>query len=137
MDLGYAIVPFAAWFVAGGLKFMINSVRSGRLAFDEIGYGGLPSSHSAIVSGVAALIAIREGVSQPAFGVAVAVAFVVILDATSLRRQVGRHAQALNQLSRSGLRERIGHTSLEIGAGIVVGIFCAWLVGVFFSFIGA
>ena len=116
---------------------MINSVRFGRLAFDEIGYGGLPSSHSAIVSGVAALIAIREGVSHPAFGVAVAVAFVVILDATSLRRQIGRHAQALNQLSRLGLRERIGHTSLEIGAGIVVGIFCAWLVGVFFSFIGA
>ena len=125
----YLITPFAAWLVAGCLKFAINSLRAGRPAFGLIGYGGLPSNHSAIVSSTAALIALREGVAHPAFGVAVALAFIVMLDANSLRRQIGRHAEAINTLRGDGakpLRERMGHTRVEIAAGIVTGCFVAW-----------
>ena len=139
MDLGYAVVPFMAWLVAGSTKFMINSIKARQLAFDQIGYGGLPSTHSAVVTSVAALVAIREGLNHPAFGVAVAVAFVVMLDANSLRGQVSKHAQAINRLSdgmqEKSLRESMGHTRLEIGAGIVVGIFTAWAVDQIFSLI--
>lgn len=127
MDISYLVTPFLAWLVAGGLKFVINSVRAGRLAFDLIGYGGLPSNHSAIVSSMAALIGFREGIDHPAFGVAIAVAFVVMLDANSLRRQVGRHAEAINRIAASSadhdaLRERIGHTRAEIVAGVLTGV---------------
>jgi acid phosphatase family membrane protein YuiD len=127
MDLSYALTPFLAWLVAGVLKFTINSIKAGQLAFGLIGYGGLPSNHSAIVSSVAALVAFKEGLDHPAFGVAMALAFVVILDANSLRRQVGKHAEAINQLNAEGtgstlLRERMGHTRVEIAAGILVGV---------------
>ena len=130
MDLSYALTPFLAWLVAGVLKFIINSLKAGQLAFGLIGYGGLPSNHSAIVSSVAALVAFKEGVEHPAFSVALALAFVVMLDANSLRRQVGKHAEAINHLNVKNpdsipLRERIGHTRLEIGAGIAVGIVVA------------
>ena len=139
MDLGYAVAPFMAWLVSGSTKFAINSIRSGRLAFDLIGYGGLPSTHSAIVSSVAALVAIREGLDHPAFGVAVALAFVVMLDANSLRRQIGRQAQVINRLNEDAqekpLRESMGHTRVQIGAGIVAGIVTAWAVDQFFSVI--
>ena len=137
MDFGYAIVPFVAWIVAGSTKFVINSINAGQPAFGQIGYGGLPSNHSAIVSSAAALIAIREGINHPAFTVAVAIAFVVMLDANSLRRQVGMHAEAINRLSdkdqNKPLRVRMGHTRLEIGAGIVVGVLSAWAVDLIFS----
>jgi acid phosphatase family membrane protein YuiD len=129
----YLVTPFLAWFAAGCLKFLINCIRAKRLAFDLIGYGGLPSNHSAIVSSIAALIAFRDGVNTPAFGVAIALAFIVILDASSLRRQVGKHATALNQLNKNSglsdsiLRERMGHTRIEILAGILVGLFIGWL----------
>ena len=125
----YLITPFAAWLVAGCLKFAINSLRAGRPAFGLIGYGGLPSNHSAIVSSTAALIALREGMAHPAFGVAVTLAFIVMLDANSLRRQIGRHAEAINKLrgeSEKPLRERMGHTRVEIAAGIITGCFVAW-----------
>lgn len=127
MDFSYALTPFLAWLVAGVLKFLVNSLRTGKLAFGLIGYGGLPSNHSAIVSSTAALIAFQEGLAQPAFGVAVTLAFIVILDASSLRRQVGKHARAINALVANStehplLRERMGHTRLEIAAGIAVGI---------------
>lgn len=123
MDIAYLVTPFAAWLVAGGCKFAVNSLRARRLAFDLIGYGGMPSNHSAIVGSMAVLVALREGIGHPAFGVAVTLAYIVALDASSLRRQVGLQAQRLNQLvdGRPALRERMGHSRLEILAGLVVG----------------
>ncbi|MDR6425664.1 acid phosphatase family membrane protein YuiD [Variovorax paradoxus] len=132
-DFSYVITPFLAWAVAGTSKFIINSVQARKLAFGLIGYGGLPSNHSAIVSSVAALVALKHGVDHPAFGVALALAFIVVLDAASLRGQVGKHAALLNKLHPSSLestllRERMGHSRVEIGAGILVGIAVAILI---------
>jgi acid phosphatase family membrane protein YuiD len=133
MDYSYAITPLLAWLVAGVSKFCINSIKARQLAFGLIGYGGLPSNHSAIVSSMAALIAFKEGIGHPAFGVAITLAFIVMLDASSLRRQVGKHAVAINRLATSvaehqTLRERMGHTRVEIAAGILVGVAVAVVV---------
>jgi len=123
----YLLTPFLAWLIAGILKFLINSLRARRCAFDLIGYGGLPSNHSAIVSSMATLIGLNEGIQNPAFGVAIALAFIVILDASSLRRQIGKHAIAINILNSLTdqntlfLRERMGHTRVEIFMGVLVG----------------
>ena len=133
LDFSYALTPFLAWLVAGVSKFAINSFKAKKLAFGLIGYGGFPSNHSAIVSSMAALIALKDGMGTPAFGVAITLAFVVMLDANSLRQQVGKHATAINKLAadtadHQALRERIGHTRWEIAAGIAVGIAVAAMV---------
>lgn len=134
MDLSfsYVLTPFLAWFVAGFSKFIINSIKTKQFAFGLIGYGGLPSNHSAIVSSMAALISLKKGIVQPAFGVAVTLAFIVMLNAGSLRRQVGRHAAAINELTadrvkHQALRERMGHTCVEIATGSAVGIVVVFL----------
>ena len=138
MDLSYLITPFFTWLVAGCAKFAINTLRAKRLAFDLIGYGGMPSNHSSIVSSAAAIIAFNEGFQEPALVVALALAFIVILDANSLRQQVGKHAKAINVLNKDKvekpLRERMGHTRLEILAGIVTGIASAWCMHYVFTF---
>lgn len=135
MDLGYLILPFITWLIAGSTKFIISSIRARQLAFNRIGYGGIPSNHSAIVSAMVVLIALREGISNPVFGIAVTLAFIVIMDAGGLRQHMGSHARVLNILSkhdRDGdgvrLRENIGHSKIEIIVGIIVGIGSAWLV---------
>jgi acid phosphatase family membrane protein YuiD len=134
IDMAYLLTPFLAWLVAGITKFLINSVRAKSLAFGQIGYGGLPSNHSAIVSSMVFLIALREGMANPPFGIALTIAFIVMLDASSLRRKVGEQAALINQLmTKTGeefkpLRERMGHTPLEIAAGVAVGWIVAWLV---------
>jgi len=133
MDYSYLLCPFIAWLTAGGLKFVINSLVAKKLAFGLIGYGGLPSNHSAIVSSMATLIALKEGFNHPAFGVALTLAFIVMLDAASLRKQIGKQAAALNRLAKtvnlkSELRERVGHTVIEIIAGVAVGISVATIV---------
>ena len=135
MDLSYLITPFFAWLVAGCAKFAINTLRAKRLAFDLIGYGGMPSNHSSIVSSAAAIIAFNEGPQEPALVVALALAFIVILDASSLRQQVGKHAKAINVLNKDKvLRERMGHTHLEILSGIVTGTASAGCVHYVFTF---
>ena len=56
MDLSYVITPFFALFMTGGIKFIINTIRAKRLAFKLIGYGGMSSNHSSIVSSAARLL---------------------------------------------------------------------------------
>ncbi len=131
--LSYALTPFITWFFVGSLKFAVNTFCSKQLAFGRIGYGGLPSNHSAIVSSIAALIVFKEGINHPAFGVALGLAFIVMLDASSLRRKVGQHAAAINKLHKNNsehqlLRERLGHSLVEIVAGMTTGIVTAYLV---------
>lgn len=127
MDISYVITPFVAWLIAGSSKFAINSIKAKSAAFKQIGYGGFPSNHTSIVTSVAWLIALKEGVAAPALGVALALSFIVILDATSLRMKVGTHAKRLNEITPDGLplRERIGHTPIEILGGILTGLLTA------------
>ncbi len=126
----YLFTPFCAWVVAGGLKFLVNSIKSKRLAFHQIGYGGMPSSHTAIVSSVVAMTAFREGVESSAFVLSLTLAFIVIMDAMDLRRKIGQHAERLNQLAPAlpKLRERVGHSPVEVLAGVLTGIFTATLI---------
>ena len=133
MDLTYLLTPVLTWLVVGPIKFLINSARQRRWAFNLVGNGGFPSNHSATVTSMATLIALREGMSNPAFGVAVTLCFIVMIDANSLRQHVGRQAAAINRLAGTDpghktLRERMGHTLVEIGGGIVTGILMGNLV---------
>jgi acid phosphatase family membrane protein YuiD len=132
MDISYLVTPALTWLVVGPIKFLITSVRQRRLAFDLVGNGGFPSNHSAVVTSMATLIALREGIDHPAFGVAATLAFVVMIDAQSLRQHVGRQAAAINRLAGAGaakpLRERMGHTLVEIGGGIVTGILVGFAI---------
>lgn len=133
MDITYLVTPVLTWLVVGPIKFLITSARQRRWAFNLVGNGGFPSNHSAVVSAMATLIALREGIDHPAFGVAVTLAFIVMIDANSLRQHVGRHAAAINRLSGPAgvakpLRERMGHTLIEIGGGIATGIAVAFAI---------
>jgi uncharacterized protein len=125
-DLTYAAAPIVGYLGAGTLKFAINSITARRLAFGKIGMGGIPSTHTTIVTSATALAGFRAGIDTPLFSLAVAVMMIVVIDAMDLRRKIGQHASALRRLMPDGsgmeLRERIGHSAIEIFAGVVLGI---------------
>ncbi|HEY0064578.1 MAG TPA: divergent PAP2 family protein [Telluria sp.] len=133
MEITYLITPVLTWMVVGPIKFLINSARQRRWAFNLVGNGGFPSNHSSVVTSMATLIALREGMGSGAFGVAVALAFIVMIDANSLRQHVGRQAAAINRIAGSAdghttLRERMGHTLVEITGGVCTGIGMGFLL---------
>jgi acid phosphatase family membrane protein YuiD len=138
MDLVYLATPPLTWAVVGPIKFLITSARQRRWAFNLVGNGGFPSNHSAVVTSMATLIALREGIGHPAFGVAVTLAFIVMIDANSLRQHVGRHAAAINRIAANDsghkrLRERMGHTLVEIAGGICTGVGMGFLINAVFG----
>ncbi|CAM8944648.1 unnamed protein product [Rhodiola kirilowii] len=60
--------------------------------------GGFPSTHSSAVIATATSIALERGFADPIFGMAVVYASLVMYDAQGVRREVGTHAKALNQI---------------------------------------
>jgi len=140
MDIAYLVTPLLTWVTVGPIKFLINSVRARQWAFNLVGNGGFPSNHSAVVSSMATLIALREGIGHPAFGVAVTLCFIVIIDANSLRQHVGKQAAAINRLAKDRddaghhwLRERMGHTLVEIGGGLCTGVAMGFIINAIFG----
>ena len=120
----YFLLPFAAWIVSGTLKFFVNAVRNGGFenAKKLIGYGGLPSTHTSIISSAVFFYGFSEGFFTPTFTLGLSVMMLFIMDAHNLRIKVGKHAEVLNTLQdKVKLRERMGHTYLEISCGLILG----------------
>lgn len=91
--------------------------------------GGMPSSHSALVTGTATAVGWQEGFNSPAFALAATVAFVVMYDASGVRRAAGFTAERVNALPdavwetipEKPLKERLGHSRIEVLVGSLMG----------------
>ena len=132
----YLIVIVLAWGVAHGIKYVISRVQQQEHTLLEKLFmsGGMPSSHSAVITGVTTLIGLKEGVDSALFGLAVAVTLVVIYDAAHVRRMAGTTARSLYGLAEL-LKKKIeqhpvynGHTIIEVAAGTALGVVLALVV---------
>ena len=63
-----------------------------------MGAGGMPSSHSAIVTCIATMIGKSEGFDTPIFALSLIFAMVVMYDAAGVRRAAGKQARLLNKI---------------------------------------
>ena len=133
------LVSIVAWAIAQAMKTIVVLIRRKRLDFSYFVNGGMPSSHSATVSALAVSVGMVQGFGSPEFGMAAILALVVMYDAASVRRWVGRQSRVLNRITKElsfnrplaeweqDLREFVGHTPVEVIVGALLGIFIAWL----------
>ena len=135
----YIYVPLLLWFCIQLFKLLYDLVKTKKFNFKRIlGAGGMPSSHSAVVTSLATLIGKYEGVDTPLFAVAFAVAFVVMYDACGVRRAAGKQAALLNKLIETPgltgvqvsekLVEVLGHTPIQVLVGALIGIVAGLIV---------
>ena len=114
-------------------KLIYDLVTTKKFNFKRImGAGGMPSSHSAVVAGIATLIGKYEGVDSPIFALSFIVAFVVMYDACGVRRAAGKQAKLLNKLIETPgltgvqvsekLVEVLGHTPVQVIVGALIGV---------------
>ena len=127
------MVPIGAWLLTQAIKIAIASVQAKQMKWSRFfTMGGMPSSHSTLVSAVATTVAVVEGVDSPLFAVAVIFAGVVIHDAAGVRQTVSEQSVMLNRILdellkgkpafEQRLRGLIGHSVLQVIAGTLLGI---------------
>ena len=127
------IAAMAAWLLGQGLKFPLEYLTNKRWDWTIIfSTGGLPSSHSALVTAVALTIGFVDGFDTSLFALAASIGLIVIYDAAGVRRQAGFHAQRINKIMRdfiesghfeeTDLKEMLGHTPFEVFSGILMGV---------------
>lgn len=121
------------------LKPFILLIQSGEFKFLRImDTGGMPSSHTALMTTLTVGVGVYQGVNSVLFGISLVFGLYFIFEATGLRQEVGKQAKVLNEiiekvskthhLDASELRELIGHTWAEVLGGFAVGLFVALLV---------
>lgn len=123
-----------------------------------ISTGGMPSSHSAGVTGLVTAIIIEQGWHSPLTAIAMTFGVIVIFDSMGVRRQSGEHSILINKLvedfkslrksfinlSYEGVkeipiierksREMLGHKPIEVFFGIISGIIIALSIYYLFYF---
>lgn len=140
MQYKYFIVPFGVWFFIQLFKLIYDLVTTKQFNFKRIlGAGGMPSSHSAVVTSLSTMIGISEGIESPMFALSVIFAFIVMYDAAGVRRAAGKQAKILNEIVNtpglSGvqvtgkLQEALGHTPIQVFVGAIIGIIVGFVFG--------
>ena len=130
----YLYLPVGTWFFIQVSKVITDLIKTKKFNFKRIlGAGGMPSSHSAVVCCLAALIGRGYGFASGEFALAMVFSFVVMYDAAGVRRAAGKQAKLLNKIIETPglttgevqekLVEVLGHTPVQVFVGAIIGFF--------------
>ena len=115
--------------IAQFLKIIFNFFSTGKIRFGIIfETGGMPSSHSALITGTTSGIGFQLGFDNPIFALAIALSLIVMYDASGVRKSAGIQAAEINKLAKKldpesqlALKETLGHTKIEVFVGSLLG----------------
>ena len=131
----YLLTGVSSWFYAQIIKTILFSVINKKWDWHRMfGDGGMPSGHSATVTSVAVLVGMVRGTGSVEFAVSFILATIVCHDATGVRRETEKQAFIITELVKAfeelaeeklpqvRLKKFVGHTPVQVTAGILLGI---------------
>lgn len=132
----FFLTATTSWLVAQVLKTIIHSIINRKFDYHRLfGDGGMPSGHSATVTSLGMLVSLVYGTDSLQFAICAILAIIVCHDAMGVRLETGKQAMVLNELIEMfenmsntdilpevKLKEFVGHTPIQVLAGILVGI---------------
>ena len=137
----FLITSTTAWLVAQVIKVIINAIINKKLDWERlVGDGGMPSGHSATVTSLATISALTYGFNSFQFAVTMLLAIIVCHDAMGVRLETGKQAIIINELTKAfealtkedlpevKLKEFVGHTPIQVLAGMCLGILAGCLM---------
>ena len=134
------IAAIIAWALAQLIKVILDSIFSRKLSLKSlVASGGMPSSHSSLVSALTTVIAIQYGLGSAYFAIAAVLSMVVMYDAFNVRRAAGEQAKAINKIFKAlmennfiadekAMKEILGHSPLQVLAGFFLGLITGFIV---------
>ena len=131
----FLMTAVSSWTIAQVLKAILNAIVNKKFTLERLfGDGGMPSGHSATVTSLAVFCALMHGTGSHEFAVAAILAIIVCHDAMGVRHETGKQAVLLNEIIEAfeklkvehklpavELKEFVGHTPLQVAAGIALG----------------
>lgn len=137
----YLITGISSWLIAQIIKIIINAILHKEVRFGMLfADGGMPSGHSATVTSLATICALRHGFGTVEFAIAAILAIIVCNDAAGVRQETGKQAILLNEIIKAfddlgkdalpevKLKEFVGHTPIQVAAGVTLGLTNALLM---------
>ena len=133
-----------AAFFAQVIKFFIFTIKTKKVNFKIFTTtGGMPSSHSAGVMGLATSVGLISGFDSIVFAISIGFALITMYDAAGVRRAAGKTAACLNRMMDDfykhdvqaiggKLKELLGHTPFEVIMGALFGIAFAYYFHYYF-----
>jgi len=133
IDNEVIIIPACAWLIAQLLKVFLSWVYDKKADWSLIvAMGGMPSAHTTLVCALVTMVGFVEGVETTTFAIALFLAAIVIYDAAGVRQTVSSQSVVINRILdellkgnptfEHRLRELIGHTKIEVLAGVILGV---------------
>ncbi len=139
LDNRVLLIALVACLIAQTTKLVVELVKHRKMDLRVlIATGGMPSSHSALVTALATGVGQTVGWASPEFALAAAFALIVMYDAAGVRQAAGKQARILNQMidelfrenhefNEDRLKELLGHTPVQVIVGSALGITISWL----------
>ncbi len=124
------IIPIVVGILVQIIKFIIYSIKHGWDIRYIFTHGHMPSAHTAFAVSIITSVGFFEKTNSGSFAVAIALAFLIIDDATRLRMHLGDQGRYLNMLVEQlnidtdkypRLKERTGHRVSEVIVGAILG----------------
>ncbi|NIZ18706.1 divergent PAP2 family protein [Entomospira culicis] len=138
----FIITPFTAWVLAQWLKPLFEYLRTGSWDVHLVkGAGGMPSSHSSTMISLTTILGFARGVQSDIFALSFVTSLIVMYDARGVRQAAGSHAVYLNYIKDElttlfgrgftveGFKTNLGHTSLQVAAGALLGLIIGLIYG--------
>lgn len=122
------LIPLLVMFLSEICKHFSDRLLSGGWNRHLFEHGGLPSSHSALVTSLLILVGKKKGTDSIEFAIATVFSCIIWYDALTWRNTVGAQAEVLNLLQEViFLQETVGHSVVEVIAGIIFGTIITFL----------
>ncbi len=140
-------ISLISMFAAQLLKLFTKYFVTGQWDWHSlVSTGGMPSSHTSLVTTLTITLALILGFDSIEFAISFVFSAVVIHDSMGIRYEAGKHASILNQIAldiehivkRKELydqkfKELLGHKPIEVFGGVVLGAIVA-LIGFYIMY---
>ena len=131
----FIITAGVTWVTSQTLKLFTHAIVNKKFEIKRfMGDGGMPSTHTATVTSLSAFAGLAYGLDSFQFAISAILTLIVCKDAVGVRRETGKQSLIINELKKMietkeitdiELKKFVGHTPLQVVAGLFLGIFVA------------
>lgn len=138
----YILIPIISVAIAQIIKTIIEMIYMKKFSLERLfsGAGGMPSSHTVLVTSLTTLIYIDYGLNSELFAICLIFSLIIMYDAMGIRYETGKQAVVINELVKKAnlknpfetLKEKIGHRPIEVIVGVIAGIILSCVLNIVF-----